>query len=208
MGIDAGLEKDALRKILVIWSSVQRLPSRKYACGYCGTPLASDMGWKGTTPGGAEVYSIYICHQCHRPTFFDDYMNHQTPEVVFGNPVKDIPDSGVLRLYEEARRTTCVGAFTATVLCCRKLLMHIAVTKGAKAGGSFIDYVQFFADHNFIPPDAREWVDHIRKKSNEANHEIVLMNKEEAEEILSLIEMLLKVIFEFPAMVKRKNKAG
>jgi len=84
--------------------------------------------------------------------------------------------------------------------------MHIAVSKGAKPGESFISYVEFLASQNYIPPDARDWVDHIRTKSNEANHEIVILPKEDAEELVSFIEMLLKVIFEFPAAIKRKGK--
>jgi hypothetical protein len=123
---------------------------------------------------------------------------------VFGARVGDIPEKTVEQLYEEARSTTGAGAYTAAVLCCRKLLMHIAVSKGADAGDTFINYVQFLADKNFIPPDAKDWVDHIRKKGNEANHEISIMGKDDAEELLSFCEMLLKVIFEFPAAVKRR----
>ena len=44
-------------------------------------------------------------------------------------------------------------------------------------------------------------VDHIRKKGNEANHEIVLMEKEDAEDLLVFSEMLLKFIYEFPKRV-------
>lgn len=63
--------------------------------------------------------------------------------------------------------------------------MHIAVSKDAPAGESLISYVEYLADSNYVPPDARDWVDHIRKKGNEANHEIILMQKEDAEELLS-----------------------
>jgi hypothetical protein len=136
--------------------------------------------------------------------FFDESKHLQVPGVTFGNPVKDIPEKDVETLYDEARRTAGTGAYTAAVLCGRKLLMHVAVSKGAKAGDTFLNYIQFLADKNFIPPDAKEWVDHIRKKGNEANHEIVIMGKEEAEELLSFLEMLLKIIFEFPAAVKRR----
>jgi len=82
--------------------------------------------------------------------------------------------------------------------------MHIAVAKGAKAGDSFVSYVEYLASHNYVPPDAREWVDHIRTKGNEANHEIVIMKKGDAEDLLAFSEMLLKLIFEFPASIKRK----
>ena len=40
---------------------------------------------------------------------------------------------------------------------------------------------------------------------DEANHEIVLMSKGDAEDLLSFIEMLLKVIYEFPAAIKKKS---
>jgi hypothetical protein len=82
--------------------------------------------------------------------------------------------------------------------------MHIAVAKGAKVGESFTGYVDFLATNNYVPPDAKDWVDHIRKKGNEANHEIVIVKREDAEELLEFVEMLLTVIYVFPAAVKRK----
>jgi hypothetical protein len=82
--------------------------------------------------------------------------------------------------------------------------MHIAVAKGAKAGKTFIEYVDYLADNHYVPPSSRDWVDHIRKKGNEANHEIVIMKSEDAEELLLFIAMLLKFIYEFPARMKSK----
>jgi hypothetical protein len=188
------------------WEQVGTLPSRRFQCGYCGSPLASERGWFARLPAGeAHLAWIYICHQCTRPTFFEPD-GSQTPGITFGNAVSDIPDVGIQKLYEEARKCTGCGAYTAAVLACRKLLMHIAVAKGANAGESFVSYVEYLAKQNYIPPDARDWVDHIRAKSNEANHEIVIMPKEDAEELVSFIEMLLRVIFEFPAAIKKKRK--
>jgi hypothetical protein len=185
------------------WTNIAAPNSRQYVCGYCGTSLASEKGWNATHSSDGRPAFIFICHQCTKPTFFDAD-NSQTPGVVYGNPVKDITDDSVEKLYGEARRTTSAGAYTAAVLCCRKLLMHIAVAKGAKAGENFVSYVQFLTDNHFVPPDAKDWVDHIRKKGNEANHEIAIMNKDDAEELISFLEMLLKVIFEFPTAVKRR----
>lgn len=189
------------------WENVGGLESHSYTCGYCGRPLASEKGWRSRLPQGHVTGFIYVCHQCQRPTFFDKMNGSQVPGVTFGNPVSDIPEKDVETLYDEARNTTGAGAYTAAVLCCRKLLMHIAVSKGATAGKSFLDYVLFLADKNYVPPDAKGWVDHIRTKGNEANHEILLMKKEDAEDLLSFIEMLLKVIYEFPAAIKKKTPA-
>jgi hypothetical protein len=190
---------------MLVWEAAQGLKSRSFTCGHCGKAIASERGWWAKDEnGGPAVAFIYVCHQCRKPTFLEQ--GSQSPGVIFGAPVSDIPEKSVADLYEEARKTTGAGAFTAAVLCCRKLLMHVAVSKGAKPGESFVAYVQYLADKNFIPPDAKDWVDHIRQKGNEANHEIAIMIKEDAEELLAFCEMLLKVIYEFPAAVKRKIK--
>ncbi|HDP99722.1 MAG TPA: DUF4145 domain-containing protein [bacterium] len=98
-----------------------------------------------------------------------------------------------------------VSGFTSVVLSCRKLLMHIAVSKGANPGENFVSYVQYLSDNHYIPPDAKDWVDHIREKGNEANHEVNIMNKDDAELLLSFIQMLLKVIYEFPSAIKQRT---
>ena len=45
----------------------------------------------------------------------------------------------------------------------------------------------------------------IIENIHEANHEIVIMKEEDAHDLISFIEMLLKLIFEFPANIKKKN---
>jgi hypothetical protein len=79
--------------------------------------------------------------------------------------------------------------------------MNIAVGQGASPGLPFIDYVDYLAANGFVPPNGRPWVDHIRRTGNEATHEIALMTQVQAEELLRFIEMLLKFIYEFPALV-------
>jgi hypothetical protein len=187
------------------WEAVQAIPSQSYTCAFCGRPLASEKGWLARSSYSNDIAGyVCICHFCQRPTYIDEDQK-QHPGVAYGNSVSGITDSGVETLYEEARRAYSASAFTAAVLACRKLLMHIAVSKGAAPGEKFIKYVEYLAKNNYVPPDARSWVDHIRTKSNEANHEIVLMAAEDAEELLAFSEMLLKVIFEFPAAVKRRT---
>ena len=83
--------------------------------------------------------------------------------------------------------------------------MHIAVDKGAKEGLKFIEYVEYLSKNNYIPPGAKNWVDIIRDKGNEANHEILIMNGDDAKDLLKFVEMLLKIIYEFPADVERRR---
>jgi len=119
---------------------------------------------------------------------------------MLGNPVSSLPVN-VASIYEEARGSTKLQANTGAVLLCRKLLMHIAVERGGPAGQSFLQYVEYLADNGYVPPNGRLWVDHIRQKGNEANHEIVLMSRDDALDLLTFIEMLLKFIYEFPARI-------
>jgi hypothetical protein len=188
------------------WRDIKKIPAEEYQCGYCGKIVASEDGWYATSTFSDKLSAVVVvCPSCKRPSFVDD-QGKTTPGTVFGDEVDDIPDTAVKGLYDEARKSVGEGCYTAAVLCCRKLLMHIAVEKGAELGKTFISYVEFLSAKHFIPPDAIDWVDHIRTKGNEANHEISIMNREDAEQLVSFIEMILKVIFEFPASIKKKKR--
>jgi hypothetical protein len=84
--------------------------------------------------------------------------------------------------------------------------MHIAVAKGADEGKKFIEYVEYLSAKGYVPPDAKSWVDHIRTKGNEANHEIVIMSEEAAKDLIAFVEMLLKLVYEFPAASKKYSQ--
>jgi len=83
--------------------------------------------------------------------------------------------------------------------------MHIAVDREASADLTFIEYVTHLADKGYVPPDGRDWVDHIRLKGNEANHEIVIMSAEEAARLIIFSEMLLKFVYEFKTLLPPKK---
>jgi hypothetical protein len=198
------------RKNQIDWTQVQGVTSRSYTCGFCGHPLASEKGWLGIDRTGSHTFEcarIHICHQCSRPTFFDGISNLQVPGVAFGRPVQNVSDDKLNAIYEESRRATSAGCYTAAVLCCRKLLMHLAVAKGAPAGDTFKSYVEFLEKRNYVPPDCKLWVEQIKDTGNEANHEVVMMKKEDAEHLIAFCEMLLKIFYEFPAVATARNSA-
>jgi len=180
------------------WKNTGNIHSNVYRCGYCGERVSSSIGYFSSDSN----YRIYICPNCNRPTYFE--RDKQFPSFHFGNDVKNVPDD-IADLYNEARRCTSVQAFTASVMACRKLLMNIAVEKGAEEGLSFQQYVEYLNAKHYIPPNGKDWVDHIREKGNEANHEIKIMEKENTQELITFIEMLLKFIYEFPSKIKREQ---
>jgi hypothetical protein len=170
-----------------------------YVCGYCGRYVGPNTGYVAQVTSGRQP-RIYICSSCSSPTYFDT-SNRQHPGAPFGNDVTSVPQD-VAALYAEARACMRVNAFTSAVLTCRKLLMHLAVEKGAPEGRSFLQYVEYLSDKNYVPPDGKGWVGYIRTKGNEANHEIRIMSLEEASDLITFSEMLLKFVYEFPAKVQ------
>lgn len=187
------------------WADAQTLRALKYHCGHCGSFVASDKGYKLAdygTRNGNQVGGSYICVGCNRPTFFDEH-GDQHPAVKMGKEVESVP-AGLGQLYEEARRSSAANCYTGAVLLCRKMLMNIAVDQGAKEGLTFAQYVDLLAKTGFVPPNGKDWVDQIRERGNDATHEIALMQRSDAEEIIGFVEMLLKFIYEFPSRVPKK----
>lgn len=168
----------------------------EFRCGYCDR----EIGTRRSYYAPDTRYRIYICPRCSLPTFYNLDNGNQVPGPSFGSEVEHLPHE-VEALYREARSSVRANASTAAVLTCRKLLMHIAVEQGAAEGKNFMEYVEYLAESNYVPPHGKGWVDHIRRRGNEANHEIVVMTFEDAKELISFIEMLLKFIYEFPKRV-------
>jgi hypothetical protein len=184
----------------------QKLEVESYRCGFCGDSVSSERGIRlGEEPDGSggQVGGIFICPRCKGPTLIAPD-GTQYPGNVFGNPVANVPED-LNTLYEEARRCMRENCFTGTVLLCRKILMNIAVEQGANEGMNFVQYVNYLSDEGHIPKNGKAWVDYIRKKGNEANHEVHLMNGTDAEDLLKLSEMLLRLVYEFSSIIPAKS---
>ena len=179
------------------WQALQGIHPRSYMCGHCGNKVGSNRGWH-TSNHSPTVVAVYVCPLCFKPSVF--LHGSQFPGVAPGQPVENLP-TDVEQLYSEARVAVAANANTAAVLTCRKLLMNVAVSQGAAPGQSFVAYVEHLSSAGYIPPNGRAWVDHIRKKGNEATHEIQVMSRADAEELIAFSEMLLKFVYEFPARV-------
>jgi hypothetical protein len=189
----------------VFWQNPQNLPARAFVCGFCNHLVASDEGFGLAFVEASFQGAIHICTNCGGPNFFGIDYRHPVPAL--GNPVPHVPNA-VNTLYEEARRCSSEKCYTAAVLLCRKMLMNIAVEKGAEEGKKFIQYVEFLSEKNYVPPGGKEWVDHIRKKGNEATHEIALLKEEDALDLIGFTEMLLRIIYEFPSRIPKPDAKG
>jgi hypothetical protein len=181
---------------LLPWQSTRENEPVEFRCGFCDREIGTREGYYAHNTS----LRVYLCPRCGLPTFWDRDGNRQVPGSRFGAEVEHLPHD-VGGLYKEARDAVQASADTAAVLACRKLLMHVAVEQGADEGRNFMEYVEYLADNNFVPPHGKGWVDHIRKRGNEANHEIVLMTRDDSTELIAFLEMLLKFIYEFPKRI-------
>lgn len=189
--------------LILEWQNTLAAGGRLYTCGYCGAETAPDKGYVAATGAGNLQGRILICPRCRKPTFFTPD-GEQTPRPRPGRTVNGVTDESVARIYEEARDAAGAAAYTGAVLLCRKILMNLAVRHGAKEKLTFEDYVDFLDQDHWVPPNGRAWVDQIRKQGNEATHQLSQKTKQEAEQMLTFVEMLLRFSFEFPSMVAPK----
>ena len=121
------------------------------------------------------------------------------PEPMVGENVKHLP-TDIEELYNEARRCIAVSAYTSAVMLCRILIMHIAVEEGADENLNFKPYVDWLDGNGYIPPGGKHLVEYIRERGNDANHEIHLMNHQDAHNLITFIGMLMKFVYEYPAL--------
>lgn len=187
------------------WRNLREIATQSWRCGYCDRDVASDRGWEAVEWGGSyerHVGFVAICPRCDMPSVISGDGDATIPSARFGEPVEHLPPD-VGAMYAEARRAVSSGAPTCAVLACRKILMHVAVDKGADQGKNFLSYVNYLGDEGYVPPDARDWIDEIREHANLANHEIDLMTDPQARDMVEFTAMLLRVIYEYPARGRR-----
>jgi hypothetical protein len=184
------------------WTQTSHLPPKQFVCGFCDHKVGATEGFATPAVHGHDVAHVYICPNCRRPTY--SIAGQHFPVAAPSSAVEHLP-ANISAIYEEARAAAGAGAPTAAVLACRKILMNIAVHKGAAERKRFIYYVKYLADKGYVPPDGHDWVDHIRNKGNEATHEIAVMSANDAKELLEFTQMLLRLVYEFPNRVPKKT---
>jgi hypothetical protein len=117
------------------------------------------------------------------------------PAALIGENIDGLPGD-VRAAYEEARKTAGVAAYTSSELMCRKILMHIAVDKGADEGKTFVAYLDFLKSTGYVTPPMAPWVDLIRSHGNESTHRLQPASRERAMNTLAFTAQLLKLVYE------------
>jgi hypothetical protein len=192
-----------------LWSTIALSSdsSRKFTCGHCSalTATVQVFGFYNSRRQWDKTREIRVCMGCRMPTFFTA-TGGQIPTPPAGRMVEHLP-AVVAGAYKEALDALQAGAPTAAALMCRKVLMNVAVNKGAKPNLSFAKYVDFLTDNHWVPPGSDEWLTHVRQGGNEATHEIAPTDTADALELVEFTESLLTYVFELPGRMQAKKQA-
>jgi hypothetical protein len=175
-----------------------------YVCGHCGNKVSGAVLASVGTNHGTRIVWLQ-CPACHDASVRSD-SGAIHPGAPYGPLLQGLPDT-VREAYEEARLCLGVNANTAAEMTCRKILMHVAVDKGAKEGQTFASYIDYLADAGYVTPPMRGWVKLIKDNGNEANHRLPKPDKSRAESTLQFTAQLLRSVYEMAHLAEQYGKA-
>jgi hypothetical protein len=194
----------SLRQLIHLPDGSQEDHYRTINCGHCGHTVAAQIiAWypKGNSRDKENGTNWVICPGCFRGSVIIN-KTLVIPSTKFGPTVEGLPQE-IHEAYTEARNCMAVGAYTASELICRKILMHVAVDKGANEGDNFTVYLDHLERSGYITPPMKGWADLIRKNGNESTHKLATPSEERAESTVLFTAQLLRLVYE---MEHIKNK--
>ena len=173
-------------------------------CPYCGQSHALvvaaqvDGNYKQQVP----LTTWLRCVSCHKGYVRQD--GAIQPGVKPLRTPLGVPEDEVA-VWEEARSCLGVGAHTAAVMLCRKLLFHIAVTHGLAPANSkgfapgFAECAKHLEKQGLVTPRMMKWVDRIKDVGNDANHALVPIEATQSLDVATFTEQLLVLAYELDA---------
>ncbi len=173
------------------------------ACGHCGNKAVLAI-LTSTSPimDGSPRWSWMRCPTCLAGSVMSPDTGAVWPAASLVPRVEGLP-ADVERAFAEASDCFAVGAHVACELVCRKILMHVAVEKGAKEGETFAAYITHLEKAGYVTPPMTPWVELIRSHGNAATHELRPVDKQRAEGTVMFTAELLRLVYEMAAMTER-----
>jgi DNA-directed RNA polymerase subunit RPC12/RpoP len=178
-----------------------------FRCATCGRDVSGAV--VARTKSGVNTVRWLQCPNCGDGAV-QRINGNIYPGVAFGVKLEGLP-AEVEVAYTEARNCMVVDAYGACELLCRKILMCVAVEKGAKEGESFSSYLTYLGKKGFITDAMMGWVEIIKEHGNKATHKIEKVDKGRAESTIMFTAELLRIVYEMEFMAKKytnKKKEG
>lgn len=133
-----------------------------------------------------------MCPQCGRGSVQNDDVILPPPQIF--DDIGGLPDD-ISGLYDEARTSFGVQAYTGCEMLCRKILMNAAVDKEAKKNLKFVQYVDYLNSNYCVTQSLKDMAKAIKDNGNEATHEINPSGQERAEYTLKFTRRILDIMY-------------
>ena len=190
------------------------IPIFKGDCPHCGT-LSVAFSQKATIqsgPGGHRITDVFAqCGYCARglmamvPRAVTDPRDLYRPGVDFAPslPNTDAPAStpeNVARYFKQGMENMPRNPDAAGTMF-RKTLETALKARFPEFGGTLIQRIQKAADDGALTRDMAEWAHHIRRLGNAAVHEDEPFSEDDARDLRSFTDLLLRYLFTLPGML-------
>lgn len=112
---------------------------------------------------------------------------------------------------EEAYTCFSVAAYRATGVLARRALQLCCIEKGAP-DGTLQDQIDWLLDKQIITKELKDWAHEVRLTGNDAAHppkdinKDIEISKEDAEDILLLLEKFIDVLYIAPSLAEERRK--
>lgn len=176
-------------------------------CPNCGRGRTVNLALStDDRPFSDTEYRWMVCTECLGASITLSRNGHDWsvfPPVAGDRPVRNLPNH-IDEMWREAVLTHAVGAYTSSVLMCRKIVFATAVEFGLapKADNnrapSFLTCVDYLVENDYLTRRMKDdWADSIREWGNDATHEIEAITDRTATNALDFTQQLLAMSFQF-----------
>ncbi len=145
---------------------------------------------------------IGVCNYCGSPVLVNNDADIVYPTERPTPTDAAVPDS-IRRDLDEAKQCFAAGCHRAAAVMARRAMQAAAIEKGATKD-RLVDQIAELASSHMITTDLKEWADVVRWVGNDAAHpngdEV---SSSDAEEVISLAEQFLHVLYVAPAKAKQ-----
>ena len=172
----------------------------KYSCGACGDTTTGRVLCEVERHDGSIVKWCWCSCDKGEPSVLIEKDGAMIGQIPIAKEFHSEPDwpTGLAQLYDEAAKSYAAGAFTATAMVCRKVLMACACEKGETDGKGFGAYVDHITNNVLTYPAARTSIDAIRTIGNDASHDMSTVNQADAARAMKIVTYMLNTIYSLP----------
>lgn len=155
-------------------------------------------------------YWMGECNACHDVVLVNNYNGTIYPHPL-PKPVSEKIIEPIRKDFMEANLCFSVSAYRAAAVMARRALQSICLDKGAKEGDDLKKQIDWLFAQGVVTKDLKEWAHEVRLVGNDAAHPKKPegnqpVSKEDAEDILQLLDQFCQVLYVAPAIAEERKK--